>query len=234
MRFVRGFRQDIALPSSLRKDHAPLTAAKGSSAVPHAAIVSSGGGTNARSSARDLEWSALMAQAQAGDRQAYRRILEDITPFLRALAARRHRDARDVEDTVQDVLLTVHAIRHTYDPQRPFTPWLAAIAHRRIVDRLRQQGRSRVRERAFEADLETFAAPRANNQEAASEREALRDAIESLPLGQRRAVKLLKLEERSLKQAAEASGMSIPALKVATHRALKNLRRMLVKKSDDT
>ncbi len=49
----------------------------------------------------------------------------------------RFRGRADVEDVVQDILLTLHAIRHTYDPSRPFKPWLVAVARRRIVDRLR-------------------------------------------------------------------------------------------------
>jgi RNA polymerase sigma-70 factor (ECF subfamily) len=42
---------------------------------------------------------------------------------------------------------------------------------------------------------------------------------------------MLKLNEMSLKEAAMASGRSIPTLKVATHRAIKNLRRILKQQS---
>ena len=42
--------------------------------------------------------------------------------------------------------------------------------------------------------------------------------------GQRVAVELLKLRELSLKEAAQVSGMSISALKVSVHRAIKSLR----------
>ena len=48
-------------------------------------------------------WSGLMARAQDGDRQAYRALLEDVTPYLRALAARRFKAPGDIEDAVQDV-----------------------------------------------------------------------------------------------------------------------------------
>ena len=96
--------------------------------------------------ARELDWSILMAGAQSGDREAYRRLLEEITPYLRAQAARRHRDTGDAEDAVQDILLTLHAVRHTYDPNRPFGPWLLAIANHRLIDRLRRQRRQRSRE----------------------------------------------------------------------------------------
>jgi RNA polymerase sigma-70 factor (ECF subfamily) len=181
----------------------------------------------AAGSVRDIDWSILMARAQAGDAAAYRRLLEAIVPYLRARLARRYRDRRDVEDTVQDILLTLHTIRHAYDPGRPFTPWLLAIANRRAVDRLRRQGRDRRGEAALAAEQETFEQHGANDEEAGSRAEALRRAVASLPPGQRRAVTLLKLEEMPLKQAAEASGMSIAALKVAMHRALGNLRKLL-------
>jgi len=180
-----------------------------------------------RPSARELDWSIYMARAQAGDRDAYRRLLEDVAPYLRSIAARHFRNSGDIEDAVQEVLLTVHAVRHTYDPARPFGPWLVAIANRRVVDGLRRQGRSRAREVALDAEHETFAAPEANYHEAASEARALREAVESLPPGQRDAIRMLKLREMSLKEAAAVSGMTVAALKVATHRAVKSLRKVL-------
>ncbi len=64
------------------------------------------------------EWAALMLHAQGGDRAAYRRLLVGITPYLRAIASRAHRNPSDAEDTVQDVLLTLHAVRRRCGPTR--------------------------------------------------------------------------------------------------------------------
>ena len=192
-----------------------------------------GGASGGEAAARDLDWSILMARAQSGDGEAYRRLLIDIAPYLSSLARRHHRDPGDVQDTVQDVLLTVHAIRHTYDPHRPFGPWLVAIAKRRIIDRLCGQGRTRAKEVALDLEHETFCALEANFGEADWNKRVLGDAIERLPPGQREAVRLLKLQEMSLQQAAAASGMSVAALKVAMHRALKNLRKILTQSSDE-
>lgn len=180
---------------------------------------------------RDLDWSILMARAQDGDGVAYRRLLEEITPYLRSLAVRRHRDPSDVEDAVQDVLLTIHSIRKTYDPARPFAPWLVAIASRRFVDRLRRQGRTRGRETPLTVDHETFSEPGTNLQES-PDRRALEGAINDLPPRQRQAIRLLKLDGMSLKQAAITSGMSITSLKVNTHRAVKRLRKILLDRSE--
>lgn len=180
----------------------------------------------------DEEWAALMARGQAGDAAAYRRLLVAIAPYLRSLAARYHRDRQDVEDSVQDILLTMHAVRHTYDPKRPFKPWLVAIGRRRIFDRLRRQSRLKARETFLTPEHETFAAPEANSYAAEADARDLREALAQLPDAQRRAVTMLKIEEKSLKDVSAATGMSIVALKVSTHRAVKSLRRILDKKGE--
>jgi RNA polymerase sigma-70 factor (ECF subfamily) len=222
------------MPRSPRNRILPLAVAAGGS--PRSEAIGPGPETESRAqpSANEIDWSVLMARAQSGDSEAYRRLLQDIAPYLRSLAAKRHRDARDIEDAVQDVLLTVHAIRHTYDPSRAFGPWLRAIANRRIIDRLRRQTRTRSRETVLDPGHETFPAPQANLHEAAGDGRALREAVERLPRGQRQAIKLVKFEEMSLKEAASVTGMSVAALKAATHRALKGLRKMLGKRSGET
>jgi RNA polymerase sigma-70 factor, ECF subfamily len=181
------------------------------------------------------DWSALMARAQDGDRQAYRTLLQDITPYVRVLASRYFREPSDAEDAVQDVLLTIHAVRHTYDPGRPFGPWLVAIANRRIIDRLRRHSRARRREVELSEEHETFSPEAANfhHEDAPADEAALHAAITALPREQREAISLLKLKEMSLKEAAAASGRSISALKVATHRAINSLRKRL-RQSDET
>jgi RNA polymerase sigma factor (sigma-70 family) len=195
-------------------------------------IVAPSGGDGLRSASGDADWSMLMERAQDGDRGAYRALLESITPYVRSLALRCFNQPADAEDAVQDVLLTVHLVRHAYDPTRPFGPWLAAIANRRIIDRLRRETRRRVHEVALAANHETFADPRANLSGGTADEVVLARAIEQLPPDQRQTIRMLKLNEMSLREASAASGRSIPALKVATHRAVKSLRRILKQRGD--
>ena len=65
-----------------------------------------------------------MQAAQAGDADAYLDLLRTITPRLRQVIIRQRGFAGPdaVEDLLQDVLLSLHAVRATYDPQRPFMP----------------------------------------------------------------------------------------------------------------
>lgn len=177
--------------------------------------------------ARDVARSILMARAQEGDRDAYRELLADIIPYVRAIASRRLSNPADVEDAIQDVLLTIHTIRHTYDSARPFAPWLAAIAERRVIDQVRRTSRSAARQTPLKREHETFAAPQTNIDTAMVDGDSLAKAMDSLTPVQREAVSLLKLKELSLKEAAAASGLSVPALKVAMHRAMKRLRKFL-------
>src|SRR5690348_4116946 len=81
----------------------------------------------------DARWAALMRAAQAGDGAAYAALLRDCLPLIRSVVAGAGVPATAVDDVVQDVLLTVHRARHTYDPGRPFSPWLRTIAQRRAI-----------------------------------------------------------------------------------------------------
>jgi len=175
-------------------------------------------------------WCALMARAQDGDQTAYRTLLQEVTPYLRAIARRFLGAGDEVEDAVQEILLTVHGIRHTYERDRPFKPWLSTIASRRLIDVLR--GRSR-RLRHETADEDHFLDEAVSDQvdkqpdQMATRADAVREvrrAVDALPPRQREAIMLLRLQELTLDEAEGASKQSAGALKVACHRALKSLQ----------
>ena len=181
-----------------------------------------------RPSEQERSWSALMRAAQDGDSAAYARLLREATPFIRAIARRRFRDPDAVEDVVQDALLSLHRVRHSWDPSRPFTPWLAAIASRRAIDALRRRARLARHETADERAYETFADPQSNKEaEAGAATRMVASLIGALPPAQREALELVKLKEMSLAEASAASGQSVGGLKVGVHRAIKSLRGRL-------
>ena len=186
--------------------------------------------------APDEHLSRLMARAQEGDSDAYVTLLRAITPRIGQLvrSKRAFLVASDVEDVVQEVLLSIHGVRATYDPARPFMPWLSAIVRHRLADAGRRHVRHGAREVVVD-DLDvTFQGPAANSHEETSvDAEALAHAIAALPPGQRQAVELLKLRELSLKEASTVTGLTVGALKLATYRAMASLRRAL-RKTDQT
>lgn len=172
------------------------------------------------------QWPEYMARAQAGDQQAYARLLHTLVPVIRALARKQMNDEALIEDVIQDVLLTLHRVRHTYDPGCPFLPWLMAIAHARSVDALRRQGRFTRREVTEDEQVLNMAdTALIQNAEQRESREELYGFLSQLPSRQRQIVESIHLQEMSLAEAAKESNLSIPAVKSLLHRALSNLRR---------
>ena len=183
-----------------------------------------------RNEEQDRQLSSLMRKAQDGDQAAYASLLREVLPILKRVVQARlgFLPVADREDLVQDILLSLHAARATYDPARPFKPWLMTIAHNRMVD----QARRNARRMANEVTVDEYPADVADTDAAAAadrygDPEELRQAIKVLPKGQRSAIELLKLREMSLKEASQATGMSVSALKVSVHRAIKTLRTSL-------
>ncbi len=190
----------------------------------------------------DADWGQLMLAAQDGDRAAYHRLLRALTPYLRAITRRHLGRGEDSEDAVQDILMILHGIRHTYERGRPFKPWLSTIASRRCIDLLRRRTHRLRHETGGGSDLDDATSRELATDElrqatpspfdaASNAHDAgnLREAIETLPPRQRDAIQLLRLSELSLIEAAAQSDQSIGSLKVACHRALKALRNMLIK-----
>ncbi|MCJ2134708.1 sigma-70 family RNA polymerase sigma factor [Methylobacterium sp. J-026] len=180
------------------------------------------------------ELSALMAAAQGGDTAAYRALLKACLPVVSAIARAQGVRGEAVDDVVQDALMTVHRARASYDPGRPFMPWLRAITQRRAIDRLRRAGR-RPREvndpLSYEAEVDPGPPP-GQGLEARDRAAALARAVAALPEGQRQAVEHLGLRELSLDEAAALTGRTKGALKVNLHRALKALRISLTRETE--
>lgn len=171
--------------------------------------------------------SALMHAAQAGQTRAYDQLLRAILPELRGFTRRRLSDAAEAEDAVQDTLLAIHALRHTFDPGRPFRPWLLAIARRRVIDRLRRSAPRRRHEVVLDETVADAAAAGGPDAERLAMQAELRRAVAALPAAQRQALTMAKLEDTPLADIAAATGRSVAALKVATHRGIASLRHWM-------
>jgi len=190
---------------------------------------------NAVESDVGAQWGVWMSRAQQGDRVAYLNVLNAITPYLRSIARRFLGQEQDAEDVVQEILIVVHDIRHTYEPNRPFKPWLSTIATRRCIDLLRSRTRRLQHEIAEDSAMSFVAADIETPDERVSRLQSdtkLRGAVDSLPVRQREAIHLLRLQELTLNEAAARSEQSIGSLKVACHRAIKGLQRTMVGKEN--
>lgn len=186
-------------------------------------------GISREAEAEDLRLRALMRSAQDGDRPAYEALLRACLPRIRRRLQRRGVAPGLVDDVIQDVLLTIHRARQTYDPSRPFAVWLAMITDRRAVDAVRRHHRHAMHEvsspDAYEAHADDSGDPQPFVTTNAIDR--VRGSIAELPAAQRDAVERLSLRQQSLTEAAQETGRSVGSLKVNLHRGLKALRALL-------
>jgi RNA polymerase sigma-70 factor (ECF subfamily) len=165
----------------------------------------------------------LMERAQNGDREAFYALFQDIGPLVTRFLRRRLPDRGEIEDVCQEALIAVYRSRHTYQPTRPFEPWLFAIVRRVSAEHLR---RSRIQSLAqVEMNEESdFGA-----QDDSGLAVELDQALERLSPAQKQALSLTKLFGLSLAEASRRAGTTVGSMKVRIHRAHQSLRRSLTR-----
>lgn len=163
--------------------------------------------------------SRLARMSQQGDRQAYSAMLTACRSWLLRYY-RRKVPQEQIDDLVQDTLLSVHRKLASYDPARPLIPWLAAIARYRFVDHLRIAYRT--------ADtVDEDAAIVEDQEQAVIARLSLDRLFDALPRAQCRAIELVKIEGLSISEASVSTGQSESLVKVNIHRGLKRLASLI-------
>ena len=166
-----------------------------------------------------------MAAALAGDGDAYHLLLAELIPWLRRYF-RRRLPLSMTEDAVQDVLLAIHEKRHTYDPARPFAPWLAAVARYKWIDRMR--GSSWDKTEPLDDNLSV-----PDHADMVIADKTFGDLLAGLKPSQAEAIRLVKIEGYSVAEAAETSGQSVALIKINVHRGLKRLAAVAQADADE-
>jgi RNA polymerase sigma-70 factor (ECF subfamily) len=160
-----------------------------------------------------------MIAAQAGERQAYEKLLGELDAWLRRYYARRlSRPA--AEDATQEALLAVHANRHTYERSRPFGAWVMAIARYKWIDRLRDASR-------FPSMSLDDEVPVEGQGEAAISAAALDKLLGQITPAQASVIRLVKLRGFSIAHASNATGQSASLVKINIHRGLKKMAALV-------
>jgi RNA polymerase sigma-70 factor (ECF subfamily) len=168
---------------------------------------------------QDRRLSALMIATQGGDKAAYAQLLRELDAVLTPYFNRRLRCVDTTCDVVQDTLMSMHTARHTYDSEKPFLPWIFAIARCRLVDHWRKQERHAGNEPL--EDVDSPDTPELSAQESGA---VASEALSELPPNDRDVIQLLKIEGLSLKEVAKKLQITETAVKVRAHRAYQRLR----------
>ena len=171
----------------------------------------------------EKELKALIVAGLAGNGPAYAQFLHSAAGRLRSYFGRRlpGRSA-DVEDLVQESLIAIHLKRGTYDSERPFTPWLHAIAKHRLIDFLRKEKRRHVLVSDAPADVATE-----DKMEAGLAAVDVDNLLSLLPRRQALAIRLTRLRGLSVNEASVRSRRSKSSIKMDVHRGMYRLIAMV-------
>jgi RNA polymerase sigma-70 factor (ECF subfamily) len=164
-----------------------------------------------------------MERAQNGDREAFQSLFEEVGPLIMRFLRRRLTDETEAEDVCQEVLIAVYRSRHTYQSDRPFEPWLFAIARKVAGEHLRRHRQH------FGFQVLTEELPEIRVGDGSGLSVELGEALEQLSPAQIEAVSLTKVLGLSVEDASRRAGTNVASMKVRVHRAYESLKRSLIR-----
>lgn len=183
--------------------------------------------TNKEYDADEQRWSAMMVSAQQGDDRQYQQLLGELSTVIQRYLVSRLGRHDFIEDCVQDILLAIHNGRHTYQPRRPFRPWMFAIVRNRSIDYLRKR---KSYDNAIASQAE--AVKQLDEEMAVNSADAVEQSImqgrliDALAPPFKQAIVLTKLIGFSNAEAAERLSISETAVKVRVHRGIAKLKSL--------
>jgi len=166
-----------------------------------------------------------MRKSLEGDQLAYANLLRETARLLRPFLSKRLSFESEIDDLLQEILISIHKARHTYDGKRPYTPWVYAIAKFRLQDYLRAHYADQLRHSVELSELENIL--HEDVTESTINYESISGEIQKLPEKQAAILQLMHQEGYTAKEVAAKLGMNESAVKVAAHRAYKVLRKKL-------
>ena len=166
-----------------------------------------------------MSCAALVERAKTGDAAAWSELYRWLAPAVAGYA--RLRGAREPDDLTSETFVAVFRNIATFDgtPDQ-FRSWVFVIAHRRLIDERRKQGR-----RPATAPLVDIAHA-SDDFEGALSAEKVKALCAQLPAEQADVIVLRILGDFTIDQIAEVVGKSPGAVKQLQRRGLENLRKI--------
>lgn len=171
---------------------------------------------------------ALVRRVQEGDREAFGLLAGRYLRPVHAVAASFLGERADVEDVAQEAFLRALQAIRTFDPTRPFAPWLYQIARNVARNRLKRMKRHPTDPvSAMEESLPDAGPSPAAGVERSELRALLAAAVEELPERRRIAFRLADVDGYPATEVARLMGLTPGAVRAHIHHARRDLRARL-------
>lgn len=174
----------------------------------------------------------VLAQARAGNREAFRTLVERHSRAVFRVAYRVTGNEADAEDVVQETFLKAYAELARFEARSGLGTWLHRIAANCAIDLLRKRPKQTISHQDDEASplVERLATSEAGPDRLAQGRE-LRDRLEvamaDLTPLERTAFTLRHLEQQPIEAIAATLGQNAAATRHSIFRAVAKMRRAL-------
>jgi RNA polymerase sigma factor (sigma-70 family) len=166
----------------------------------------------------------LMARVAAGDASALDQLFRRHHARVHALCTRLSGDSMSADDLVQDTFLRVLRHARRFEARSSFSTWLYRIARNVCQDHWKRGERDqrKVQIAAREHDIESGM----NSEQA--DVQLLERGLARLPVVLREVLVLARLHDLPMAEVAAVVGCSEGAARVRLHRAMSELRRILL------
>lgn len=170
----------------------------------------------------------LFIEGLDGNKKSYAEFLKLFSSFLEKKLLSKISNQSDIDDLIQEILISIHKARHTYDIERRLKPWLISIINFRVSDYFRKFYRDRKDQQSpFDENFDI--ADENSVTESVTDNEDIINIVDTLKDKQREIIKLMYFKDLSVKEIAAQTGYSQSDVKVTAHRAYKILRTKFVK-----
>lgn len=174
----------------------------------------------------------LMKRYQDADASAADELFRKVNPVLARYYYSLVNQPGQVEDLLQECWLRVHRARQSYRPGEPVLPWILAIARHTRVDQFRRWQRSSGRESSIDLMTQHPSMDPRKAMDSRLRADAVMQAMETLPEGQREVLIMLKVTGMTAAEVARVTGSTAAAVKQKAFRAYQAIRQALKMESE--
>lgn len=172
----------------------------------------------------------LIGLVLKGSKPAFNRLVVKYQDFVFSIALKVLKDREEAEEAAQDVFLKVYKTLGSFEKKSKFSTWLYTITYRTALDRTRKKSLHTLSTDDDDSYLQIAGAATGSPDEQLMQQDLstqLQLAVDQLQPADASLITLFYLQENSVKEVAEITGLTVTNVKTKLHRLREKLKTIL-------